>query len=33
MKHVPLKTISIKNHPNLNEKWVQEGPGSNYSYG
>jgi len=24
MKHIPLKTVSIKHHPELNEKWVQE---------
>jgi len=24
MKHVPLKTVSLKHHPELNEKWVQE---------
>jgi hypothetical protein len=24
MKHVPLKTVSIRLHPELNEKWVQE---------
>lgn len=24
MKHIPLKTISLKHHPELNEKWVQE---------
>lgn len=24
MKHVRLTTLSIKNHPKLNEKWVQE---------
>lgn len=24
MKHTPLKTISLKNHPQLNEKWVQQ---------
>ncbi|OHC63693.1 MAG: hypothetical protein A2040_04535 [Rhodocyclales bacterium GWA2_65_19] len=24
MKHIPLKTISMKHHPQLNEKWVQE---------
>ncbi|MDR0578623.1 MAG: hypothetical protein LBI87_14110 [Candidatus Accumulibacter sp.] len=24
MKHISLKTISLKHHPELNEKWVQE---------
>ena len=24
MKHVPLKTIKLKNHPELNERWLQE---------
>jgi hypothetical protein len=24
MKHVPLKTISIRKHPQLNEKWIQD---------
>ena len=24
MKHTPIKTIAMKNHPQLNEKWVQE---------
>jgi hypothetical protein len=24
MNHVTIKTISLKNHPKLNEKWVQE---------
>lgn len=24
MKYIRLKTISIKQHPELNEKWVQE---------
>lgn len=24
MKHIPIKTISMKRHPQLNEKWVQE---------
>ncbi|PKN61041.1 MAG: hypothetical protein CVU57_31540 [Deltaproteobacteria bacterium HGW-Deltaproteobacteria-15] len=24
MKHVQLNTVSLKNHPKLNEKWVQE---------
>ena len=24
MKHIPLKTINLKNHPELNEKWLQE---------
>lgn len=23
MKHIPLKRISLKNHPQLNEKWLQ----------
>ena len=23
MKHIPLKPISIKNHPQLNERWLQ----------
>ena len=24
MKHVPLKTIKLKNHPELNERWLQD---------
>ena len=24
MKHVPLKTIHLKNHPELNERWLQD---------
>ena len=24
MKHVPLKTIQLKNHQVLNEKWLQD---------
>lgn len=24
MQHIPIKTISMKRHPQLNEKWVQE---------
>ena len=24
MKHIQIKTVSMKNHPQLNEKWVQE---------
>lgn len=24
MKHIPLKQISLKNHPRLNEKWLQD---------
>ncbi len=24
MKHIPLKPISIKNHPQLNERWLQD---------
>ena len=24
MKHVPLKTIQLKNHPELNERWLQD---------
>ena len=24
MKHVPLKTIYLKNHPELNERWLQD---------
>src|ERR1035437_5569687 len=24
MKHTPIKTLSLKSHPELNEKWVQQ---------
>ena len=24
MKHVPLKTIQLKNHPELSERWLQD---------
>ena len=24
MKHIPLKTIKLKNHPELNERWLQD---------
>ncbi|NLB48981.1 MAG: hypothetical protein GX813_03995, partial [Erysipelotrichia bacterium] len=24
MKHVKLKKISLKNHPTINEKWLQQ---------
>ncbi len=24
MNHVTIKTVSLKNHPKLNEKWVQD---------
>ena len=24
MKHISLKTVDLKNHPELNEKWLQE---------
>lgn len=29
MKHIPLKTVSMKQHPHLNERWVQEVIASN----
>lgn len=31
MKHIPLKTVSLKHHPELNEKWIQEVIASNPS--